>query len=110
MTALLLRGRRNPWHRLTIPSIDGRRIADDEDLRMARSAEVRLHFNAIGVIGRHSEPIGSGRGSYAGSPEDDLRRQHPVINDDAGVGAFANRATEFNLDSQPLERGMSIGG
>src|SRR5579872_677846 len=110
MAALLLRGRRNPWHRITVPCIDGRRIADDEDLRMARSAEIRLHLNTVGVIGRHAEPIGSGRGSYAGSPEDDLRRQHPAIEDDASVGAFADRTTEFNFDSQPLECGMSMGG
>src|SRR5579863_5311488 len=100
MTALLLRGRSNPWHRITIPSIDGRRIADDEDLRMARSTEIRLHLNTIGVISRHTEPIGSGRGSYARSPEDNLRRQNPVIDDDAGSGAFADRTTEFNFDSQ----------
>ena len=74
MAALLLGGRRNPWHRLTMPSVDGRRIADHEDFRIARSAEVRLHLDAVGVIGRHTEPIGGGRGSYAGSPENELRR------------------------------------
>src|ERR1700730_1129475 len=94
MAALLLGGRRNPWHRLTMPSVDRRRIADGEDLRIARSAEVRLHLNAVCVIGRHTEPIGRGRGSYAGRPENELRRYLPAIEDDAVVGAFADRATE----------------
>src|SRR5665213_1762729 len=109
MSTLLFGGWRDPRHRLTVPSIKGRGIADDKDLRITGSAKVRRHFDAVRLIGRHTEPVGSCGRAYAGRPEDDLRRYVPVPEDDTVVGAFADRPTEFNFDSQPLERGAGIG-
>ena len=59
MAALLFGGRCNSRHRLAMPRVDGRRIADGKDFRMSGNAEVRLHFDAVGAIGRRREPIGS---------------------------------------------------
>ena len=106
--AALLGSRRQPRHRLALPAFAQRRIADDEDLRLARHGQVGADLNAAGpvVIGR--QPFGGRRCEDARRPEHRARR-HPVAADlHPGRVDVLDPRPGSDLDAQVAQRPLGL--
>ena len=70
----------------SVRASNDRRVADGEDLRMARDGEVRRDLEAPDSIGRRFEPLRGRRRLHAGRPDDGRRGQ--------GLAAVSGRQPE----------------
>src|SRR5215472_10604187 len=107
---LLLGGGGEARYGPAVPSDDKRRIADDEDLRMARQAEIGIDLDPAGAIFLCVQPLGGWRGRHAGGPDhafgfDPLA---PVDGHTHGPD-IGHHGAEPHLDAELLQIPLGIG-
>ena len=109
MTAGLLGGRRDARHRLAVPGVDQRGVADDEHPVQARHAQILAHGHAPGPVGVHAQPARHRRGGHARRPNDGGTGQRLAVDDHAGVGHILHRLADHHLHPQLFQRAPGVG-
>src|SRR5258707_7612870 len=96
--ALLLRRGSDAGHGLAVLGIDGRGVADDENLRMPGGGEIGFHEGAAGIVGRQSRPSGRSRCTNTRSPQYDVRCERLIAVDHALLAAFSYRLPQLDFN------------
>ena len=101
--AFLDRDRSHTWKHLALFVLQRGEIADDEDFRMLRNTEVRLHQNASGAIDRCAQLLAERGGSDSCRPKHHRSGESSVadINRPGFDLRYGRRGTD--LDSQTIE-------
>src|SRR5262245_64626473 len=107
ITALLHGDLRNARQRLAILIKRGR-VADDEDLRMARHTTILLDPHASGLVSWRAQPFACGRGRDAGRPNHSAARDAFVADHDACLVNRFDRLPKEQLHANALQAGLGF--
>ena len=109
IASLLLGRRRDARHRIAVGVRDRDRIADGEDIGMARHGEVGFDLQAAGAIGRRAEPFGGGRGATPAAQISVFGCEKLAAIDHAVGRTFGDGLSEHHLDADFFQRRLRIG-
>src|ERR1700693_562047 len=84
--------------RFAVP-IERRRVANDEDFRVAWNAEVGLNTDASRSVGGYVEPLACGRGCDARGPDNRFAGDAFARDDDASGINLVDAFAEANFDA-----------
>ena len=79
------------------------RIADDKNFRMASHAAIRLHLDAPGAIGLHTQPFSRRGRRDSGGPDHCLACDSLASHDHTLVVNFINAVAQAHLNTQFLQ-------
>src|SRR5262249_53831851 len=108
IAALLHRHLCNPGQRSST-LLEGRRVADHEDLWMTGHGEIRLDADPAGAVRRRLEPLARRRRRDAGGPDHGPGRDALAAHQAATGVDTVNAATEPHLDAERLEATLRRG-